>query len=572
MIRQRIPKFHHLLVAVLVVAAMLTGQCAWALEQLKVNNYTFSTGADGEGEYYVIDGTTALNALATYVNAGNNASGKRFKMTASVTYSYADGYAWNSDSETYNTIDNNNYTPIGNTTNGFSGIFDGDGKTVSGIRIFRDGSADEAQCFGLFGYVGVGGKVKNVTIADVRITGHDNVGGIAGKNQGIVANSHVASNVAIHAVNTSAINHGGIVGYNMSSGSEVSEVSYCTSAAQLSIKAGVTNTNYYGGIVGANYGAIRYNIADGAIVPETAGVQGAIAGVNIAPGSFYYNYYSNCTVGTSPSDVGTGSGDVAVNDGAVAATVLHENTPVSSSLTGKVAFRREFTGGIPSTVVFPFGYTKGSEGTYYTFTGVSYTTGRWEATMTEVEGSTLTANTPYLFKPAGTASHQAVLFHGTAAYAAAGATARDNWTFKGVYEPKTWTAGEIGNDYGFAATSGKGTDGVTNVAAGEFVQIGAGAHINSLRSYLTYTGGGNPWAAPARRDAPQELPQTITVVLRAANGQTTLIDRLPDTQSGKSGEWYSLGGVRLNGMPTVPGIYIFNGEKVVIKSGKEVLK
>jgi hypothetical protein len=256
--------------------------------------------------------------------------------------------------------------------------------------------------------------------------------------------------------------------------------------------------------------------------------------------------------------------------------VLHENTPVPSSLTGKVAFRREFTGGIPSTVVFPFGYTKDSEGTYYTFTGVSYneTTSRWEATMTEVEGSTLAANTPYLFKPTGTASHQAVLFHGTANYAAAGATATGsgNWTFKGVYEPKTWTPGEIGNDYGFAATNGKGTDGVTDVAAGEFVQIGAGAHINSLRSYLTYTGGGNPWAAPARRDAPQELPQTITVVLRAANGQTTLIDRLPDMQSGKSGEWYSLGGVRLNGMPIVPGVYIFNGEKVVVKSGKEVLK
>ncbi len=571
MIRLRIPKFHHLLMAVLVVVAMMMGQCAWALDQLKVNDYTFSTGTDGEGEYYVIDGTDALNALAIYVNTGNNASGKRFKMTTSVTYSYVSGYVWNSDSETYNTIDNNNYTPIGNKTQSFRGIFDGDGKTVSGIRIFRDGSADEAQCLGLFGYVGVGGKVKNVTMADVRITGYDNIGGIAGKNAGIVTNSHVVSTVAIHAVEISAINHGGIVGYNMSSGSEVS---YCTSAAQLSIKAGVTGTDNYGGIVGANDGAIRYNIADGAIVAKTAVVQGAIAGVNTDSGYCYYNYYANCTVGSYTSNVGTGSGDVAVNDGAVAATVLHENAAVPSSLTGTVAFHREFTGGKPSTVVFPFIYTKGSEGTYYTFTGVSYntTTGRWEATMTEVGGSTLTPNTPYLFKPAGTASHQAVLFHGTAYYAAAGATVSGNWTFKGVYEPKTWTPGEIGNDYGFAATSGKGTDGVTNVAAGEFVQIGAGAYINSLRSYLTYTGGGNPWAAPARRGVPQEMPQTITVVLRAANGQTTLIDRLPDMQSGKSGEWYSLGGVRLNGMPIVPGVYIFNGEKVVVKSGKEVLK
>ena len=29
--------------------------------------------------------------------------------------------------------------------------------------------------------------------------------------------------------------------------------------------------------------------------------------------------------------------------------------------------------------------------------------------------------------------------------------------------------------------------------------------------------------------------------------------------------WYTLNGVRLNGKPTIPGIYIVNGKRVVIK-------
>ena len=140
-------------------------------------------------------------------------------------------------------------------------------------------------------------------------------------------------------------------------------------------------------------------------------------------------------------------------DNGTQATILSESAPVSSTISGTVAFRREFKGGKPSTVIFPFAYTKGAEGTY---------------------------------------------------------------------EEKTWTAGEVGKDYGFAATNGTATDGTTEVKAGDFVTIAAGAHIKPLRSYLTYTGTDNPWAGARSMEA-ATLPSSISVVLVKADGETTSI-------------------------------------------------
>ena len=248
-------------------------------------------------------------------------------------------------------------------------------------------------------------------------------------------------------------------------------------------------------------------------------------------------------------------------------------TLAPETLSGTVVFRREFTGGKASTVIFPFAHEKGTEGTYYTFSGVAYdgVEGKWKATMTEHEGSTLTANTPYLFVPAGTEAHAPVLFHGTAGYSTAGTTVNGDWSFVGVYETKTWTAGDCGNDYGFAATSGKAVDGVTDVNAGDFVKLAAGAWIRPMRSYLTYTGGGNPFAG-ARRSATADLratadlPSRISVILVSANGETTEISdalRLNDKGQMTNDNFYDLQGRKIE-KPT-KGLYIHNGKKVVIK-------
>ena len=218
---------------------LLTTATAWALNPLTEGNYTFSVGTDDEGEYYVVDGTEALDALATYVNAGNTASGMRFKQTADITYAHSTD--WNDDSST-----ENNFTAIGYFNSGpdfryFCGTFDGGGHTVSGIRIYKGGSDSTTDSYqGLFGVV-YRGTVKNVTLADIRITGYHFTGGVVGYNDvGTVSNCRVESNVCIHSVQGNAENHGGVVGYNY-----VGTVCDCFSAATVS-----TNCHYIGAIVG----------------------------------------------------------------------------------------------------------------------------------------------------------------------------------------------------------------------------------------------------------------------------------------------------------------------------------
>ena len=51
----------------------------------------------------------------------------------------------------------------------------------------------------------------------------------------------------------------------------------------------------------------------------------------------------------------------------------------------------------------------------------------------------------------------------------------------------------------------------------------------------------------------------------SVTGGTTSIDDLPSTFDHESGDWYSIDGRRLNGMPTQKGVYIKNGKKTIIK-------
>ncbi len=560
-----------------------------------------ASGADGsEAHPYIITTTAGLDLLAKMVNGidgytADKFDGKFFKLGNDITYAHTTD--WNDVTST-----ENNYISIGiKYDKEFWGTFDGDGHTISGIRIYKGND----ECQGLFGYVR--GTVKNVTLSDARITGCRNVGGIVGfltdNNQliGTVNNCHVDGNVAIHTVVSNADYHGGIVGYSYSGtvinctsqavltvadnltgcdryggivGQNDGNVSNCISSATIIVGNGVTNCRNYGGIIGQQYkGSVSSCLAIGATIPDVGYSKGAIAGRHDS-GSLATNYYYNCTIGdvSNATSVGVAPKDINDNnnpEGAVAATILSESETVPGNLDGKVAFRREFTGGKASTICLPFALTDIEGGKAYEFVDVTYdAVDGWVATMNEVTATV--ANKPYLFLPEGSGSVP-VLFHGTAGYDVSGglATTSGDWTFTGTYTNLTYgTEPMTGHIYGFASKS-KTVDG-HDVEAGQFVHAKEGASVPPMRCYLTYKNGAQ--RAPMRASAlgatgtDTDVPSRITVRLVSDSGTVTAVGTL-DTVTGEMdiNTWYDMNGRLLETEPTAPGLYIHNGKTIMIK-------
>ena len=130
---------------------------------------------------YMIYNKDQLLLLAHRVNGtsgetANEYEGMYFKLGADITFSH-DADEGDDYDENYEAI--GGY--IGGTFRFFYGNFDGDGHTVSGIRIRKTGSSSANNNQGLFGCI-ASANIHDVHLTDARITGYENVGGIAGYN------------------------------------------------------------------------------------------------------------------------------------------------------------------------------------------------------------------------------------------------------------------------------------------------------------------------------------------------------------------------------------------------------
>ena len=273
--------------------------------------------------------------------------------------------------------------------------------------------------------------------------------------------------------------------------------------------------------------------------------------------------------------------------------------------TESLRYNRSFTAGKPVTIMLPFnfkrdritlaGSNENPSGKFYEFKGIEENQDhKWVAVMieagetlsNEVVENTLQANHPYLYVPGESTKHLAMYVSGginiftegneggtkVKPYDGTADFAWNKWNFKGTYQPRYWSDSEnpeeIGKVYGFAGAS-KEVDGKL-VEAGEFVRAKLGAKIRPTSCYLMWAGSepSNARALTRSAAATEELPQSITVKLISASGETTAIGTL-DTKTGEmtfdSEAWYTLDGVRLSGKPSSKGIYINNGKKVVIK-------
>lgn len=149
----------------------------------------FADGTGTESDPYQISTGAELAWLAAQVNAGTNYSGEYFTLTSDIQLNELDENGMPKAAE--GQTGPYQWTPIGVYVDGrkndkpFSGTFDGNGHTISGLYI----NSMMANGQGLFAVLGAGGTVQNLIVTGTVHTPYgDVVGGIAAKSSGKVWN------------------------------------------------------------------------------------------------------------------------------------------------------------------------------------------------------------------------------------------------------------------------------------------------------------------------------------------------------------------------------------------------
>jgi hypothetical protein len=78
----------------------------------------------------------------------------------------------------------------------FTGTFDGNRHVLFNLSI----DAEQYSPIGLFGFVGPGGRIKNLRMENADIQGRRAVAGLAGRNEGTITFCHVTGTVIISGV------------------------------------------------------------------------------------------------------------------------------------------------------------------------------------------------------------------------------------------------------------------------------------------------------------------------------------------------------------------------------------
>ena len=337
--------FRTLLLAVLTLTFGACGEDS-LLAELGLDGQT-STKVDGAGEVW--DGTVAkafaggsgtvetpylitngaqLAHFASMVNSGQTSING--KLTADILLNdISDWENWNESTEGLN-----RWTPIGNSSQPFTGTLDGDGHSVSGIYI---NSGTDYQ--GLVGVLDNGGTLQNLGVKASYIKGRNFVGGLCGMNMmGNVTNCYNSGTVA------GSNQVGGVCGWNYDG-----TVTNCYNAGNVTGNAyvggvcgenddnvtncyntgSVTGSNYVGGVCGQNYDNVTNCYNTGSVTGNYAYV-GGLCGQN-------YDTVTNCY----------NSGSVEGNDYSVGGVCggNYDGTVTNCYNTGSVT-GSDFVGGV----------------------------------------------------------------------------------------------------------------------------------------------------------------------------------------------------------------------------------
>lgn len=177
------------------------------------------------------------------------------------------------------------FTPIGTEEEPFSGFYDGNDRTISGlsVNISKDTPA------GLFGFTRYA-EIRDLSLKDISVKGNDMTGGLAGQ----VINTLII-NISVSGTISGATYSGGIAGYNQGA------IEFSESTATIN------GSSYVGGIAGINRGSIHRAKSSGNISGTDFGIGGIVG--NNYDGSISESFSSSDLTGEKGLSMGgiTGS-------------------------------------------------------------------------------------------------------------------------------------------------------------------------------------------------------------------------------------------------------------------------
>lgn len=254
---------------------------------------------------YTVDNEKGLRNLAKLVNSNGGKTPINITLTGDITLT-------------------EEWTPIGNFENRYTGTFDGGGHTITGLTV----NQKERGNVGLIGYLGSGGKVQNLTLENVNLNGNLYVGGVVGYSN----NGTVTACTASGSINGKEY-VGGIVGSNY-----LGTVTACYNTSST-----VNGSYLVGGVVGQNNKGIVtacYN-ASGSIYGE--GTVGGVVGDNYTS-TVTACYWSNY----AGYGIGNGTGDATKVDGTTVIWQTAIDAMNAALQNAGSEWRYELTGELPT--------------------------------------------------------------------------------------------------------------------------------------------------------------------------------------------------------------------------------
>ena len=257
---------------------------------------------DGQGNYTVTSAEGLMN-VAELVNGG--------KTDINITL------------DTDLDLTGKEWTPIGNYEKQYTGTFDGNGKTITGLTF----NQPETNNVGLIGNLGENGMVQDVKLDKVKA--NNNVGGIVGTNKG---GSIIGCSVSGDISGVRQV--GGVMGWFTGNG--IATACYHVGS--------VSGSEYVGGVAGnSSYGSLTacYHVGNVTGSQYVGGVTGIATGSLAKVIACYWNGYDG-------NGIGLGRGEATQVDG----TTVTWKTAVDAMNTALQSagseWRYELTGALPT--------------------------------------------------------------------------------------------------------------------------------------------------------------------------------------------------------------------------------